>query len=68
MAKKKQHGGKRKGAGRPVNPEGPAVTVVASVPSSLVERMDELAGKQGWSRSEAVTNAIRGLVATPRRG
>ncbi len=63
MAKKKHHGGKRKGAGRPVSPEGAAVVVVASVPSSLVERMDELASKQGWSRSEAVTNAIRGLVA-----
>ena len=67
MAKKKQHGGKREGAGRKEGPEGPAVIVTASIPSSLVDRMDVLAEKQGWSRSEAVTQAIRGLVATPKR-
>jgi hypothetical protein len=63
MAKKKQHGGKREGAGRKiVNPEGPTVPVTASVPSTLVERLDRLADKNGWGRSQAVTEAIRGLV------
>jgi hypothetical protein len=63
MAKKKSHGGKRAGAGRDIGPEGKAIVVAASVPSSLVERMDALAKKRGWGRSEAVTEAIRGLVA-----
>jgi hypothetical protein len=65
MAKKKAHGGKRPGAGRPMaNPgEGRAIPVAASVPEQLVKRMDTLADKRGWNRSQAVTEAIRGLVA-----
>jgi hypothetical protein len=62
MGKKLQHGGKRPGAGRPVSPEGRAVTVVASVPESLVDRLDGLAENKGWNRSRAVTEAIRALV------
>ncbi|MCC7085365.1 MAG: CopG family transcriptional regulator [Pirellulales bacterium] len=69
MAKKKQHGGKRAGAGRkPSSPEGPTVLVSATVPEALVEQLDALADKNGWNRSQAVTAAIRGLVATPNRG
>jgi Ribbon-helix-helix protein, copG family len=62
MAKKKQHGGKRKGAGRKAGPEGRAVVLAASVPSELVEQLDSLAKKRGWNRSQAVTEAIRGLL------
>jgi len=71
MAKKKPaHGGARKGAGRPANPEGHAVTLVVSVPSSLVEGLDELAAEEGWSRSKSVSEAIRALLARKknRRG
>jgi len=65
--KKKQHGGKREGAGRKVvNPDGKAIIVAASVPERLVERMDELAEERGWNRSQAVTEAIRGLVSAKR--
>jgi hypothetical protein len=61
--KKKQHGGKRKGAGRrPSNPEGKTIVVAASVPSELVDALDALAEKRGWNRSQAVTEAIRELV------
>jgi len=64
---KKTHGGKRSGAGRkPTNPEGPTITVAASVPEQLVEKLDALADKSGWSRSKAVTEAIRGLLAAKR--
>ncbi len=65
MAKKqsKQIGGARLGAGRKVaHPEGPTIPLVASVPSSLVERLMEIATKKGWNRSEAVTEAVRGLL------
>jgi len=63
MGKKKQHGGKRAGAGRKVaNPEGPATTVTASVPASLVAGLDEIAAEREWNRSQAVTEAIRRLV------
>jgi hypothetical protein len=63
MAKKRQHGGKRAGAGRkPIHPEGPTVVLAASVPSSLVELLDLLAANQGWNRSEAVTEAIREML------
>jgi hypothetical protein len=64
MAKKKaQRGGKRKGAGRKIeNPEGRTILVAVTVPGELVERLDELAGKRGWKRSKAVTEAIRGLL------
>jgi hypothetical protein len=64
MAKKKQHGGKREGAGRKVaNPEeGRTMLVAVTVPSELVSRLDDLAANQGWSRSKAVTEAIRGLL------
>jgi len=67
MAKKKQHGGKRKGAGRKVaNPEGKVVVLAASVPGELVERLDGLATERGWNRSQAVTEAIRGLLDAKR--
>jgi hypothetical protein len=68
MAKKKAaHGGARPGAGRKPSAEGPAVTVVASVPQSLVERLDALAEAEGWGRSKAVTEAIRGLLKRKKR-
>jgi hypothetical protein len=63
MAKrKKQHGGRREGAGRPVNPDGKAVTLAVTVPSELVERFDAYRAKKDWGRSQAVTEAIRGLL------
>jgi hypothetical protein len=68
MAKKKAaHGGARPGAGRKPNPEGRAVTVVATVPEGLVERLDALAEAEGWNRSKAVTEAIRGLLKRKKR-
>jgi metal-responsive CopG/Arc/MetJ family transcriptional regulator len=67
MAKKKAWGGKRPGAGRPASPEGKAVTVVASVPESLVTGLDELSESEGWNRSRAVTEAIRGLLKRKKR-
>jgi hypothetical protein len=64
MAKKGQHGGKREGAGRkPIYPEGPTINIGATVPESLVARLDLLAEKRGWNRSEALTEAIRELLA-----
>jgi hypothetical protein len=63
MAKKVAHGGKRKGAGRkPANPEGATVVVAASVPEALATALDELADAKGWNRSQAITEAIRGLL------
>jgi hypothetical protein len=67
MAKKKAWGGKRAGAGRPANPEGKAVTVIASVPESLVAGLDALSEQEGWNRSKAVTEAIRGLLKRKKR-
>jgi alkylated DNA nucleotide flippase Atl1 len=68
MAKAKQHGGARKGAGRkPANPEGPTTTVVATVPETLVTTLDEIAQLEGWNRSRAVTEAIRGLIKRKQR-
>ena len=64
MAKKKQHGGKRAGAGRKAdNPEGATMNVGATVPKALIERLDELAVEKGWNRSQAITEAIRKLLA-----
>ncbi len=61
---KKQHGGKRAGAGRKVaNPEGPTVTLAVTVPGALVDELNAYATEQGWNRSEAVTRAIRGLLS-----
>ena len=59
---KKQHGGKRAGSGRKPGAEGPAVIVTASVPESLVAGLDRVAESEGWNRSKAVTEAIRGLL------
>ncbi|HEX3997122.1 MAG TPA: hypothetical protein VHX65_01060 [Pirellulales bacterium] len=68
MAKAKQHGGKREGAGRKVtNPDGPAVVLAASVPSGLVEALDAYRKCEQCSRSEAVTRAIRALVGKRKR-
>jgi hypothetical protein len=68
MAKQKQHGGARKGAGRkPASPEGKAVVVTASVPEGLVAKLDELSVEKEWNRSAAVTEAIRRLVSAKRR-
>jgi hypothetical protein len=63
MAKKKQHGGKREGAGRPVSPDGHTVTVVVTVPETLMHRLEGIAEANGWNKSEAVTQAIRAFVA-----
>jgi Ribbon-helix-helix protein, copG family len=62
MAKKKQRGGKRPGAGRPVNPEGRSVTVTVSVPEALVNGLKSMAKAEGWSKSKAVSEAIRSLL------
>jgi hypothetical protein len=68
MAKKKAvRGGKRPGAGRPVSEEGRAVTVVVTVPETLVASLDAIAEAEGWNRSKAVTEAIRGLVKRKKR-
>jgi hypothetical protein len=69
MAKKKAaHGGARPGSGRPLaDPEGKAVIITASVPGGLVERLAKLAEEEGWSRSKAVTEAVRLLLARKKR-
>ena len=67
MVKRAVRGGKREGAGRPINPEGRAVTVVATVPESLVTGLDERAQAEGWSRSKAVAEAIRALLKRKKR-
>jgi metal-responsive CopG/Arc/MetJ family transcriptional regulator len=67
MAKKPTWGGKRAGAGRKANPEGKAVTVVASVPEGLVDDLDVLAETEGWGRSRAITEAIRALLKRKKR-
>jgi len=65
MPKVKPHGGKRAGSGRkPINPEGKTKVVAASVPVGLVERLDQFAEKRQWNRSEAITEAIRGMLDT----
>jgi len=65
---KKQHGGKRPNSGRPsIHPEGETTTVAAKVPKALVDRLDVVAEKNEWSRSEAITEAIRGLLKRRER-
>ena len=67
MAKKKKRGGARPGAGRKPGPEGPTSTVAFSAPVSLMEKLDALAAKREWNRSEAITEAIRSLLANENR-
>lgn len=73
MAKKLSHGGKRKGAGRPAGPDGPTVAMAVTVPQSLLDDLDRLVkakdGKAGekWTRSRAVTEAIRGFLARSKQ-
>ncbi len=62
MAKKKQATAKRKGAGRPVGPDGPTEVLAVTVPKTLVAALDELCEAKEWKRSKAVTEAIRGLL------
>jgi len=60
---KKQHGGKRTGAGRkPMDPDERTTTVAVTMPTGLVERLDAVAEQQGWNRSEAVREAVQALV------
>jgi hypothetical protein len=66
MDEKKPHGGARKGAGRKPSADGPTVVVAASIPGTLVERLDALAAEKGWNRSQAVTEAVRRLVKSKR--
>lgn len=64
MAKKAQHGGKRKGAGRKsTNTEGKTVLVAVTVPGALVKQLNAISKKRGWNKSQAVTEAIRELIA-----
>ena len=69
MVKKKSNmGGFREGSGRNViHPEGKTIPLVASVPESLVERLMDIAAKKGWNRSQAVTEAVRGLLKRHER-
>jgi hypothetical protein len=62
MAKKAQHGGKRTGAGRPPKEDGKAVTIAVTVPDDLAASLDSFAKAKGWTRSKAVTEALRGLL------
>lgn len=41
--------------------------VVASVPITLVERMDAVAENKGWNRSAAVTESVRLLLKRHER-
>ncbi len=62
MAKKVAHGGKRKGAGRPPKEDGKTVVIAASVPEDLATSLETYREAKGWSRSKAVTEALRGLL------
>jgi len=63
MAKKSGRGGFRENAGRKASdPEGAVKTFAVSVPEGLMARLDAFAAKKDWNRSQAVANAIRGLV------
>ncbi len=41
--------------------------VAVTVPESLVAALDERADREGWNRSRAVTEAIRGLLKRKSR-
>lgn len=43
------------------------ITVGAKVPAVLLERLDAVANKRGWNRSEAITEAIRWLLKRQER-
>jgi hypothetical protein len=58
MAKKKQVGGRREGAGRKVGPDGPTEVVAVTVPQSLMADLDNLCAAKEWKRSRGVTEAI----------
>jgi len=62
MAKKKKHGGKRPGSGRPVGPEGRTIAVTVTIPEALVSGLKALSKTEGWSKSKAVSEAIRELL------
>ena len=43
------------------------MTVTASVPEVLIAKLDALAKQRNWSRSEAITQAVRRLIKNARR-
>ena len=60
---KKQHGGKRAGAGRkPMDPDERTTVIAVTMPMELLERLDAVAERQRWNRSQAVREAIQALV------
>jgi hypothetical protein len=67
MAKKASHGGARKGAGRPPKEDGKAVTIAVTVPEDVAADLDAFSKANGWSRSRAVTEALRGLIKRKTR-
>ena len=67
MAKKKSgRGGKREGAGRPVGADGHVISITVCIPDSIVMGLAALCEKEGWNRSEGVTEAIRRLLKRKR--
>ena len=55
---KKQHGGKRTGAGRkPVAPDG-STLVGASLPTDLVVKLDAYAAKHEVTRAQVIREAV----------
>lgn len=63
MKKTKQHGGKRKGAGRPsLTDEGPLVLLAVKVKPSNRAKVERIAGETGESLSRVVDRALDGLA------
>jgi hypothetical protein len=70
MAKKKklQHGGARKGAGRPRKAEGSkVVTLTVTVPSELAANLETFVEAKRWKRSKAVTEALAAMLKRKMR-
>jgi hypothetical protein len=60
---KKQHGGKRPGAGRkPLDPDG-STLIGASLPTDLVEKLDAYAAKHESTRAQVIREAVRRFLA-----
>lgn len=63
MKEKKSHGGKRAGAGRKEKEaDKKAAAITVTVPPDLLALLDELREREGWNRSQAVTEALRVLL------
>lgn len=59
-------GGKREGAGRKPGPGGKTVPIAVTIPGELFTQLEVARKQLGWTRSQAITEAVKKFLDSIR--